>query len=137
MRHIFWEIDLNISLYFITSLKKFCLRPSDKGKTNRNRQIDKQGYIFMSTNIQKIIERGEENVLLVFSIKFYLQMTIYIRISKLNRRYLFHMIICFNKSYLGLVRSSLILTSFFNLFLVLQNIALWRNVIKRIIILLQ
>ena len=41
-----------------------------KQNKNRNRQIDKQGSIFMSTNIQKIIKRGEENVLLVFSIKF-------------------------------------------------------------------
>ena len=63
-----------------------------KQNKNRNRQIDKQGSIFMSTNIQKIIERGEENVLLVFSIKFYLQMEIYICVAKFDRRYLFHMI---------------------------------------------
>ena len=43
----------------------------------------------------------------------------------------------FNKSYLDLVRSSLILTPLFNLFLALWNIVLWGNVVKCIIILLQ
>ena len=43
----------------------------------------------------------------------------------------------FDKSYLDLVRSSLILRPLFNLYLALQNIVLWRNVVKRIIILLQ
>ena len=52
MRREFWEFHSNIRLYSITSLKKFCHKPSDKKpkqkKNNRNRQIDKKGYISMS-----------------------------------------------------------------------------------------
>ena len=43
----------------------------------------------------------------------------------------------FNQSYLDLVRSNLILTLLFNLFLALQSIVLCRNVVKSMIILLQ
>ena len=44
-------------------------------------------------NIPKFIEGGQENVLLVFIIKFYLQTTIYSSVAKFNGMYLFHMII--------------------------------------------
>ena len=39
----FWEFDLNIRLHFITSLKKFCPKPSDKKqKQNKTKALAKK-----------------------------------------------------------------------------------------------
>ena len=69
--------------------------PSDKkqNKKNQKKQNLKTSVNLHACNIKKIIKRGEENVLKVFIIQFYLQTTIYILIAKFDGRYLFHMII--------------------------------------------
>ena len=92
-----WEFDLNIRVHFMASLKRFRHSPSDKNqnktKKKETNKLIKMLYLHVY-NAPKNIERGEENVLLVFIIKVYLQSRIYVRVTKFNGRYLFHTILC-------------------------------------------
>ena len=91
MRRKFWDFDLNMRLHFIILLKWQML--SDKKKQKKKQTNWRTRLNLHVHNISKIIERGEKKVSLVFTIKFDLQITIYIRIVKFNGGYLFHIII--------------------------------------------